>query len=155
MTFGLDRQFHVGFVVADLSEAMEALADALKVHWTPIQATVSDAWMKEGRRQIPIRWAYTAEAPHIELIEEVQGTVWMAPDGGGSHHLGYWVDDLAATAQWLESHGFVNDLKGASDDHDGPHRMTYHRHRITGLRLELVDASILPAMEALWASVAE
>lgn len=108
-----------------------------------------DAWTAVGRWRTPIRFVYSVEAPHIELIEAKAGTLWTAVGDLGFHHLGFWVDDLAREAARLEELGLVRELAGASDEDLDPHFVTYHRHQ-TGLRIELVDQMLMPSMEKLW-----
>jgi catechol 2,3-dioxygenase-like lactoylglutathione lyase family enzyme len=149
MTFGLTDQFHTGFVVRDLEATIEGLRDVLRLRWTAVQHVDVDAWAANGRLRTPIRFVYSVEEPHIELIEAKAGTLWTAAGDLGLHHLGFWVDDLVAEAARLEELGLVRELTGASDEDLDPHLVTYHRHK-TGLRIELVDRVLVPSMEQLW-----
>jgi hypothetical protein len=149
VTFGLVDQFHTGFVVRDLDAVIEGLREVLDLRWTAVQHVTIDAWTDQGREQIPMRYVYSVETPHIELIEANASSIWRADGALQLHHLGFWVDDLPAEAVRLEALGLVPELAGASDDDAGPHRFTYHRHE-TGLRIELVDRVMVPFMEQLW-----
>jgi hypothetical protein len=149
VTFGLTDQFHTGFVVRDLEAAVEGLRGVFGVRWTAVQTAEFDAWTPNGRMRTGTRYVYSVEEPHMELIEAREGTLWSATTGFDLHHLGFWVDDLAAEAARLEKLGMIRELAGASGDRLDPHLLTYHRHE-TGLRIELVDRVLVPAMERLW-----
>jgi len=149
VTFGLTDQFHTGFVVRDLEETIEGLREVLRLRWTAVRHVDIDAWTATGRLRTPIRFVYSVEEPHIELIEARAGTLWSGDGEFGFHHLGFWVDDLSAEATRLEELGLVRELAGASDDDIDPHLVTYHRHR-TGLRIELVDRVLMPSMQQFW-----
>jgi catechol 2,3-dioxygenase-like lactoylglutathione lyase family enzyme len=149
VTFGLTDQFHTGFIVRDLEAAVEGLRDVLGVRWTAAHRIDVDAWTQSGRLRTRLRYVYSVEKPHIELIETKAGTLWSATEELSLHHLGFWVDDLVAEAARLEELGLERELAGASDRNLDPHRVTYHRHR-TGLRIELVDRVLEPSMEQLW-----
>jgi hypothetical protein len=42
----------------------------------------------------------------VEVCQAIPGTPLDAPETGGVHHIGYWVDDLAAEAQRLDALGY-------------------------------------------------
>lgn len=42
----------------------------------------------------------------VEVWQALPGTPLDIPESGGVHHIGYWVDDLAAEAKRLEALGF-------------------------------------------------
>jgi catechol 2,3-dioxygenase-like lactoylglutathione lyase family enzyme len=42
----------------------------------------------------------------VELWEAIPGTPLAAPPGGGVHHIGYWVDDMAKENARLSAPGF-------------------------------------------------
>ena len=42
----------------------------------------------------------------VEVWRAIPGTPLDIPEGGGVHHIGYWVDDVAAEARRLEGLGF-------------------------------------------------
>ena len=90
--------YHVGLVVEDIATAAARLTAAMGYQWTnPVEATLS-VTTADGDTEVPFRFVYSVSEPHLELIQEVPGTIWTAPAGGAAHHLGYWVDDLAAAA---------------------------------------------------------
>jgi Glyoxalase/Bleomycin resistance protein/Dioxygenase superfamily len=42
----------------------------------------------------------------VEVWQAVPGTPLDIPESGGVHHIGYWVDDLAAEAKRLDTLGY-------------------------------------------------
>ena len=92
------------------------------------------------RTEMPFRFVYSIDGPHLELIQEVPGTIWAAPKDGAAHHLGYWSDDLAATAAALEAVGFTCEARPAGD------QLTAFAYYLspTGLRIEIVDRTLFP-----------
>ena len=97
--------YHVGIVVDDLTAAMERLTAAGGYSWTkPVEYTVAIT-TAAGDIDVPFRFVYSLQAPHLELVQQVPGTLWTSPPGRAAHHLGYWVDDIGATAAALEAAG--------------------------------------------------
>ena len=41
---------------------------------------------------------YSRNAPRVEVIQSVPGTLWVPAVGSGIHHIGYWSDDIARDA---------------------------------------------------------
>ena len=97
------RMDNVGIVVADIDSAATRLTEAAGYRWTrPVEATLSVTTV-DGDDDVPFKFVYSRQAPHLELVQEVAGTIWTAPPGNATHHLGYWVDNLPATAARLEA----------------------------------------------------
>jgi len=108
--------------------------------WTkPVEATLS-VRTDDGLFDIPFTFAYSMQAPHLEFIQEVPGTVWAAPKDGAAHHLGYWVDDLQAAADGLEAAGFRCEARPAGE------RLTSFAYYLSpaGVRIEIVDRALFP-----------
>jgi catechol 2,3-dioxygenase-like lactoylglutathione lyase family enzyme len=42
----------------------------------------------------------------VEVWQAIPGTPLDVPEGGGVHHIGYWVDDFAAEAKRLDALGY-------------------------------------------------
>jgi hypothetical protein len=120
---------HMALVIDDLAPAMSFHSNAFGVTWT-------EPWTGEipivvdGSRSTPVvTFTYAKEGPpHLELIETVPGTLWRP--GPGFHHIGFWVDDVAATAATLE--GWV--IEATGDDSGFAYLQSQD-----GLRIELVD----------------
>ena len=58
---------------------------------------------------------YSVQAPHLELVNEIPSTPWVAAPRSAGHHLGYWVDDIAAAGHQLEAAGYALELAPAGD----------------------------------------
>ena len=82
--------YHVGLIVPDLDRAIAEMTAAGGYRWTkPIEATLSIT-STSGDFEMPFRFVYSIDGPHLELIQEVPGTIWAAPKDGAAQHLGYW-----------------------------------------------------------------
>jgi hypothetical protein len=132
--------YHTGIVVPDLDVAAERFAAMAGYSFTnPIAGPVTirtDA----GQQTVDLRFAYSLQAPHIELIEEVPGTPWVGAAGHAVHHLGYFTDDFLTTASALEADGFTLELSLASDS-DAPSVFAYYLSP-DRIRVEIVDRNI-------------
>jgi catechol 2,3-dioxygenase-like lactoylglutathione lyase family enzyme len=132
--------YHVGLIVPDLQRAITEMTAAGGYNWTtPVQATLT-VTTADGDIEVPFTFVYSIEAPHLELIQEVPGTVWAAPKGGAAHHLGYWVDDLAAAAAGLEAAGYRCEARPSGTQLSS---FAYYLSP-AGLRVELVDRALFP-----------
>src|SRR6266508_3295705 len=154
MPIGPQTNYHTGFVVADLDEAVAAFSAPLGVRFTPISAADVVAIVGAERQELSMRYVYSIdEGHHIELIESIPGTPYECqPDQAIQfHHLGYWTSDTAGDGEYLEDTGFIRELGIAGEDASAP-RIVYHRHA-HGLRVELVDANVLSSMERYWAKL--
>lgn len=136
------RVFHAGFVVRELDAAMRVLGEALGVDWAkPLETPAMKLRTPAGDIEIPgMRLTYSAQPAHIELIEEVPGTLWEAEAGMRGHHIGMWTDDLAGEVRRLEALGLPLHTHGL--DHAGE-LSTFAYHETTfGMYLELVDTAV-------------
>lgn len=129
---------HVGIIVPDVDAAMETLTAQLGVEWVgvfePLLAVHDD---EHGRRDIKMKIAVTVQRPFLELIQAVPDTPWVTENGGlFMHHLGYFVDDLAADSAAI-SGPCPLELSGVGQEGDMPRTFTYHVHQ--GLRFELLE----------------
>jgi catechol 2,3-dioxygenase-like lactoylglutathione lyase family enzyme len=132
--------FHTGIIVDDLDSATARFTATSGYEWTrPIEATVP-IHTADGDFELPLRFVYSIQAPHLELIQEVPNTIWSAPPGAPIHHLAYWVDDLAAAAAELESAGFRLEARPSGD------QLTKFAYLVDplGVRIELVDRATIP-----------
>ena len=128
--------WHTGIVVDDLGAAMDELAEQLGVTWYVGGAEVRMT-TDEGVRTVETSYALSKEGPHhVELGQSLQGTLWTAPAPGHAHHLGYWVDDVAAASAALERLGSPRVATLAMND-DAPPMCAYHRSG-NGLYVEVV-----------------
>jgi catechol 2,3-dioxygenase-like lactoylglutathione lyase family enzyme len=132
--------YHTGLVVADLQNAIVSVTAAGGYTWTkPVEATLAVA-TADAEYEVPFAFVYSIEAPHLELIQAVPGTIWAAPPGGAAHHLGYWVDDLAAAAAALDSAGYRLEARPAGD------QLSMFAYYVdpSGVRIEIVDRALFP-----------
>jgi catechol 2,3-dioxygenase-like lactoylglutathione lyase family enzyme len=136
--------YHVGIVVPDIQAAVERLTAAAGYSWTkPIEATMPIT-TADGDYEVPFKFVYSIEAPHLEIVQEVPGTVWTAGPGGAAHHLGYWADDIAATVEALEAAGYRLEARPT-----GPELSTFaYLIDSTGVRIEIVDRAMFPDFPA-------
>jgi hypothetical protein len=146
----LSPYYHVGIVVPDLAAAQVALTNQLGVTWGPI-LHLDAADYREGSGGdivLPTTICYSVEEPHLELIEEVPGSVWVCNDHSNLHHIGFWSDDLIDDSAGLTGSGCPMQLCGRAGD-DAPASFAYHRNDL-GVRVEIVDAAMREAMAFLF-----
>ena len=143
--------FHTGIRVPDLEAAMAEIGAALGVTWADVRETEQGLWTPEdGERTIPLRYTYSREGPqHVELLEGAPGTVWDGRSRPGAHHVGVWVDDVAAETERLRRLGW-SVVAGQRSPEDGYGVFTYVQPP-SGLIVEPVDRRVLPHFEAWWA----
>lgn len=132
--------YHTGLVVDDMDAAAVRLTAVMGYRWTkPVESSLSVA-TATGDIEVPFKFVYSVDAPHLELIQQVPGTLWTAPPGGGAHHLGYWVDDIAAAAAQLESAGYRLEARPSGDTLS---MFAYYTDPL-GVRIEIVDRALFP-----------
>jgi catechol 2,3-dioxygenase-like lactoylglutathione lyase family enzyme len=107
--------YHFGLVVPDIEAAMVRLTQVAGYQWTrPITHTFT-AITQQGPIEVTTTIVYSVQAPHVELVGEIPSTPWVAAPRSAGHHLGYWVDDIAATGRRLEAAGYALELAPAGD----------------------------------------
>lgn len=132
--------YHTGLVVDDMTVAAERLTAAMGYRWTkPVESTLSVA-TADGDIEVPFKFVYSVNAPHLEVIQAVPGTIWTAPPGGGAHHLGYWADDMAAAAAQLERSGYRLEARPSGETLS----MFAYYIDTNGVRVEIVDRALFP-----------
>ncbi|MGE2836176.1 VOC family protein [Mycobacterium sp. SMC-4] len=132
--------YHTGLIVSDIDAATRRLSAAAGYTWTkPVEANLK-VTTSAGDVDVPFKFVYSLQAPHLEVVQEVPGTVWSAPVGAAAHHLGYWVDDLATAARKLEDAGYRLEARPAGET------LTSFAYYIddTGIRIEIVDRALFP-----------
>jgi Enoyl-(Acyl carrier protein) reductase/Glyoxalase/Bleomycin resistance protein/Dioxygenase superfamily len=80
--------YHTGIVVPDLDAAAERFSTIAGYSFTKAIAGPVTIRTDAGQQTVDFRFAYSLQAPHIELIEEVPGTPWVAAADNAVHHLG-------------------------------------------------------------------
>jgi hypothetical protein len=145
--------FHVGVVVPRLEEALEHLTATLGLAWAPTTETeVAVAEAATGvERFVPLRFAYSVEPPYLEVIEEAPGSVWVLNPHSNLHHLGFWADGLVAERDRLVASACALEISGFTGELRQPGQYSYHADPLA-IRIELVDASLRPMMEAAFAA---
>jgi len=130
-------------VVPRLEEALDHLGSTLGLVWTPVVETDAPVG---GGRLVPIRFAYSAEPPHLEVIEEAPGSVWVCNPHSNLHHIGFWADGLEGERDRLVASGCPLEIAGIAPEPDRTALYTYHADPLQ-LRVELVNAALRPLME--------
>jgi catechol 2,3-dioxygenase-like lactoylglutathione lyase family enzyme len=139
--------YHVGIVVPDIDAAAARLTTVAGYTWTkPVEFTLS-VTTAAGEFELANRFVYSLQAPHLELVQEVPGTVWTAP----AHHLGYWVDDIGSAAAQLEQAGYTQEARPSGDTLS---TFAYYTDP-TGIRIELVDRALFPDWPAFLAAMSD
>lgn len=132
--------YHVGLVVPDVDEATSRLTAVSGYTWTkPVEAELS-VTTRDGDHAMPFRFVYSIEAPHLEVIQEVPGTLWTADPGRAAHHLGYWTDDLTASCKALQAAGYRLEARPTGEV------LSSFAYLVddAGIRIELVDRTLFP-----------
>lgn len=146
--------YHVGIVVPRLEEAMSQLGAALGLRWGPVIASPPVPMVDpgSGATSAPaLRLAFSVDEPHLELIEELPGSVWVCNPYSNLHHIGFWGNGLKPEAERLAGNACPVELMGLGPEHGVPTTMTYHRHPL-GIRIEVVDIAQQTALAPLWTS---
>jgi catechol 2,3-dioxygenase-like lactoylglutathione lyase family enzyme len=142
--------YHVGIVVPDVEAGRTTLTKQLGVTWGPI-LQLDAVEYRDGADQdvvLPTTMCYSVGGPHLELIQEVAGSIWVRNEHSNLHHLGFWSDDLVADGSELTGAGCPLQLCGRSGD-VAPVSFAYHRNDL-GVRIELVDAVLRETMGFLF-----
>jgi len=135
-----DPFFHVGFVVRDLSTAMNELSTLLGTRWRSIVEARIPFVGKEGEVEIDVRTVYSAGGPPaIELIEAVPDSVLAGAGEMSFHHLGVWTEDLERSSGDLTRCGWPCAATVAGAD-GKPNRFTLQQTP-HGFFIELFDVA--------------
>ncbi|MCU1458453.1 MAG: hypothetical protein JWL73_2545 [Actinomycetia bacterium] len=140
--------YHVGIVVPDLEAAQARLSALLGVTWGPVMDIEAVEFRDADGNDLslPNKLCYSTTAPHIELVEEVPGSVWECNEHSNLHHIGYWTDSLESDSARLTESVCPLQICGRTGVH-APEMFSYHRDPL-GVRIELVDAALRPTMES-------
>jgi Glyoxalase/Bleomycin resistance protein/Dioxygenase superfamily len=140
-----EAQYHVGIVVPSLTAAKAELSDVFGYVWAQEISASVPVRLGSQSTEISMCLVYSVSQPHVELVEQIPGTVWEPADSG-IHHVGYWSDDVASDSAELESRGYTHEATGI--DGNGDPLWCYYRSPI-GPRIELVARAIQSALEAM------
>jgi hypothetical protein len=146
-------QYHVGIIADDPAATMAQLTQLLGYEWCdPIGGTIT-VGTPSGDITLEARTWYSRTTPRLEVAQSHPGTVWTPADSG-LHHIGFWVDDVAATIAELEQRGYVFEAAGKRPD-----GVPYWAYLIgpagtaaAGPRLEIVSRQLQPMMEHYFAT---
>jgi hypothetical protein len=146
----LSPHYHVGIVVADLAAAQVELSRQLGVTWGPVLHFDTMEYRDDSGRDLtlPTTICYSVEQPHLELIQEVPGSVWVCNEYSNLHHIGFWSDDLGVDGADLTESGCPLQLCDRAGS-DAPVSFAYHRNDL-GVRVEIVASSMRDAMSFLF-----
>ncbi|ORA17479.1 VOC family protein [Mycobacterium asiaticum] len=138
--------YHTGLVVPDLEAAMARLTALAGYQWISPMSYTLPFRTTAGTRELTSTIVYSVQAPYLELLQEVPGTPWTAAPGNAVHHVGYFTDNLAQTAQSLQDHGFVFEMTA---DVPGTELglFAYYVDAV-GTRIEIVDRALFPDFPA-------
>lgn len=141
MTFRYSTEdvYHLGIVVPDIDRGMEEIGRRFNVTFPPHLPIEVD--LTVGRREFHLstRFVYSREGPpYIELFQGVPDSPFALPrDGSGIHHLGIFVDDMAAEVARLKALGTELELHDIGIDGQ-PRGVAFFNS--LGVRQELVSS---------------
>lgn len=150
----MTEAFHIGVRVVDLDAAISDLSAALDIQWaSPRTHEEQPIWTPTaGTEGVPLRYCYSIEGPlHIELLESSGGSFWDGSDQPGNHHVGVWVDDVAAEADRLISQGWTLEACRTAPVGKDRYGVFAYLQPPTGMLVEIVSRELLPKFQAWWA----
>jgi len=133
--------YHTGIVVPNLAAAARRLSGVAGYTWTDVVEGEVSIVTGQRSQTVALRFVYSVQAPHLELIEEVPDTPWTASRDNAVHHLGYFTDDFESTRAALEVHEFTMEMGNSTDD--GRPNMFAYFLDTDGTRVELVDRTVM------------
>lgn len=140
------RLYHYGIVVADLESATALMASEQGLAFTDPWGAPERLRTSDGVLDVTLTIVYSGQGPvHVELVQEVPGTLWEADGIAKMHHVGYWTDDLSADGALLEEAGFEFCFENLPPEGQQP-SYRYYRSGL-GFYVELVDTAMKPAIE--------
>lgn len=145
------RTYHLGVRVPDLDVAMTEMGPTLGLTWCSVQERDQQVWTPDaGPVTVPLRFTYAAEGPmHLELLQGPPGSVWDGSGCTGAHHLGVWVDDVAAETVALVEQGW--EVVAAQKEPAAGYGVFTYVAPPSGLIVELVWSAIEPMFQRWWA----
>ncbi|MET7473826.1 VOC family protein [Streptomyces sp. NPDC005648] len=137
--------YHTGIVVPDIEAWKARMAEVAGHRWTETMTGDLRIRTADGERPLLLRYAYSLDAPHLELVQEIPGTPWTAAERIATHHLGYFCDDVPTTSKRLAEAGFPLEACAVVDGE--PSLFAYHLDP-SGVRIEIVDRALIPDFDA-------
>jgi hypothetical protein len=136
-------------VVYDLDAALTKFSELFRYRWSDAFEGRIQVGLRDGDREIPLRFVYSRTVPRIEVIQAIEGTLWVPSTGSGIHHLGYWSDDVEGDGARLEAHDYALEALGRVPNGAVP--WSYHKAP-DGFRVEPVDRALQPMLEGFWSN---
>jgi hypothetical protein len=130
-----ENVFHVGYLVPDLLDAMDALGRQLEITWaTPFEMESGFVTATGEPDSDVVRIAFSSHGPpYLEIIEVVPraGSVFAEPSSGGYHHFGIYAERWRDEVARLTEAGMELERTGAG--------VGFVREPRTGVRIEVVS----------------
>lgn len=142
-------QYHIGIVVDDLDAAKDWYSEMAGYHWCEEMKIENVFVTSNGEAKVPLRFTYSRQDPHVELVESIPGTTFTSA-WPHLHHVGYWSSDIEADVAALQAAGAELEGKGYWPDGRGP--IWAYVIPPMGCRMELVDSAAKASMERWWAT---
>jgi catechol 2,3-dioxygenase-like lactoylglutathione lyase family enzyme len=145
--------YHTGIVVPDIDAAMKRLSALAGYSWIKPMSYTLPFRTAAGTQEFTSTFVYSLQSPHLELINEVPGSPWVAAPGNSIHHLGYFTDDLAETAEALVRNGFTFEATAAVSESE----LSLFAYYVDadGTRIEIVDRALCPDWPGFLQSMSE
>ena len=101
--------WHIGIAVPDLEKGQKELGEVFGLRWRPARVRKLTLLDADGRLfAVECHVVFSLGGPFaVEVWQAIPGTPLDVPAAGGVHHIGYWVDDLAAEAKRLDAPGYA------------------------------------------------
>jgi Glyoxalase/Bleomycin resistance protein/Dioxygenase superfamily len=144
MTFALRPEdlYHTGVVVPDLDTAMARLSALAGYRWTTPLSFTLPFRTAAGTHEFTSTFVYSLQSPHLELLQQVPGSPWVAAPGNSIHHIGYFTDNLPETGEALERNGFT--FEATADVAESDLSLFAYYIDAFGTRIEIVDRALFP-----------
>jgi hypothetical protein len=130
-----ENVFHVGYLVPDLLDAMDALGRQLQITWAPPFEMESGFATAAGEPDSDVvRIAFSGQGPpYLEIIEVIPraGSIFAEPSAGGYHHFGIYAERWRDEVARLTDAGMELERTGAG--------VAFVREPRTGVRVEVVS----------------
>ncbi len=132
---------HICIAVPDLDEWVGRYSLMFGTQWSSaveIDHVVTAPQTDGGTKHIRGRGRYgSGSKPWVELFEGASGSPWEIVDGQARlHHIGYWADDMNASAQQLEAAGYELEYANRIEGREGLIGWAYY-HQPDGIRIEI------------------
>lgn len=104
----MGRIWHIGMAVPELERGMHELGEVFGLAWRPVRVRKMTLKDVSGRSfDVECHVTFSIGGPFaIELWQAIPGTPLAVPPSGSIHHIGYWVDNLAAEENRLTGLGY-------------------------------------------------